>query len=102
MSTGRWQNDVVERARAALPAHVFRFFAAGAHHEVTASEAERAWSAVRFRPHVLRDVRDVDLTTTLLGTECADPVGLAPPRCSASPTPTASSPRPARPPPPAR
>ncbi len=78
MTTGRWQDDVAMRARAALPAHVLRFYDAGAHDEVTLGEAERAWSAVRFHPHVLRDVRHVDLTTTLLGTECTTPVALAP------------------------
>ncbi len=78
MTGGRWQDDVVERARAALPAHVMRFYEAGASDEVTAGEAESAWAGVRFRPHVLRDVREVDLATTLLGTPCAAPVGLAP------------------------
>ena len=75
---GRWQDDVVARARAALPAHVLRFYEAGAHDEVTVGEAERAWAGVRFHPRVLRDVRVVDLTTTLLGTECAAPIALAP------------------------
>lgn len=75
---GRWQDDVLARARAALPPHVQRFYEAGAHDEVTVGEAEHAWSEVRFRPHVLRDVRRPDLTANLLGSSVAAPVGLAP------------------------
>jgi 4-hydroxymandelate oxidase len=73
-----WQAHLEERAREKLPAAVYRYFADGAGQGATAAEAHEAWRRVRFAPHVLRDVRDVDLATTLLGTTYAAPVAIAP------------------------
>lgn len=74
----RWLDEVWSAAEARLPAHVWRYFVAGAGDEVTAAEAVEAWHAVRFRPRVLRDVREVDTRTTLLGTTYRRPFGIAP------------------------
>lgn len=65
-------------AVAVLPAEVHAFFASGAGDEVTVDEATEAWARFRLRPRVLRDVSTVDLTTTLLGSTFAHPVGIAP------------------------
>jgi 4-hydroxymandelate oxidase len=67
-----------ERARAVLPQAVFDYYAGGAGDEETLAANARAWSAVRLRPRVLRDVRRVDTSTTVLGTRVAAPVLVAP------------------------
>jgi len=74
----RWLDELWSDARARLPAHVWRYFVAGAREEVTAGEAAEAWRALRFRPRVLRDVRRVDTGVTLLGSSYRLPVGIAP------------------------
>ena len=45
---------------------------------MTAREAAAAWAEVRFTPHVLRDVTEVDLTSQLLGRPSPVPWGIAP------------------------
>ena len=67
-----------QRARELLPADVFDYYAGGAGTETTLAEAPAAWRTWRLRPHVLRGVSAVQLGTTLLGTEVATPVGVAP------------------------
>lgn len=74
----RWLDEIWSAAEARLPAHVWRYFVAGAREEVTAGEAVGAWRDLRFRPRVLRDVRSVDTSTTLLGESYRLPLGIAP------------------------
>jgi len=71
-----WLAGLPERARAALPAPVFDYVATGAREGLSACEA--GWSGVRFLPHVLRDVTDVSLSTTLLDRPADVPWGVAP------------------------
>jgi 4-hydroxymandelate oxidase len=71
-----WLAGLEEGARAVLPASVHEYVATGARDGVSAREA--GWSDVRFLPHVLRDVTDVSLSTTLLGQPSALPWGVAP------------------------
>jgi 4-hydroxymandelate oxidase len=71
-----WLAGLEERARTVLSAPVFEYVATGARDGVSAREA--GWSDVRFLPHVLRDVTDVSLATTLLGEPAAVPWGVAP------------------------
>lgn len=70
--------DQHRRAAAALPAEVLDYGEGGSGDEVTLGEAEQAWSQVRLRPHVLRDVRSVDTSLELLGTPLATPVAAGP------------------------
>lgn len=74
----RWLDGLEERARAVLPAPLLEYVLQGARDGVAAGEATTAWQRVRFRPHVLRDVTDVDLGTTLLGRPTPVPWGIAP------------------------
>jgi 4-hydroxymandelate oxidase len=67
-----------ERARELLPAGVADYYAGGAEGEVTLREAPGAWRSWRLRPRVLRGPAAVSLATTLLGSEVATPVGVAP------------------------
>jgi 4-hydroxymandelate oxidase len=69
---------IEERARAVLPQPVFDYYAGGAGDEETLAANARAWSAVRLRPRVLRNVSHVDTSTTVLGTRVAAPVLVAP------------------------
>jgi 4-hydroxymandelate oxidase len=66
------------RARELLPAGVADYYAGGAEGEVTLREAPGAWRTWRLRPRVLRGPAAVSLATTLLGSEVATPVGVAP------------------------
>ncbi|MDX6374412.1 MAG: 4-hydroxymandelate oxidase [Nocardioidaceae bacterium] len=71
-----WLAGLEDRARAVLPAPVHEYVATGARDGVSAREA--GWAGVRFLPHVLRDVTDVSLSTSLLGEPSPLPWGVAP------------------------
>jgi 4-hydroxymandelate oxidase len=70
--------DFEERARALLPPHISAYYAAAAGSGVGLDEGTADWSAVRFRPRVLRDVGSVSVSTTILGTPVQTPVLVAP------------------------
>lgn len=75
---GCWLAELEGRARQALPAPVLEYLVQGAREGITAGEAVAAWRSLRFRPHVLRDVADVDPSVTLLGHHASVPWGVAP------------------------
>ncbi|NEK60387.1 alpha-hydroxy-acid oxidizing protein [Geodermatophilus sabuli] len=66
------------RARELLAPDVADFFAGGAESETTLREAPAAWRSWRLRPRVLRGEPAPSLGTSLLGSEVATPVGVAP------------------------
>lgn len=71
--------DELERQSAALlSASVYDYFAGGADDETTLRDNVDAWSRVRLRPRVLRDVSRVDTSASVLGTALATPIGIAP------------------------
>ncbi len=67
-----------ELAKAKMPPASFAFCAAGADDEISVLENITAWRALRLRPRVLRDITNVDLGTTLLGTPVKTPIMVAP------------------------
>jgi 4-hydroxymandelate oxidase len=67
-----------EQARACMPANSFAFCAAGADDEITARENCTAWRALRLRPRMLCEVREIDTGATILGQRVALPVMIAP------------------------
>ncbi|HET9423266.1 MAG TPA: alpha-hydroxy acid oxidase [Nocardioides sp.] len=73
-----WLAGLEESARTRLPPEVFEYVVQGAREGVSAAEAEAAWRGLRFRPRVLRDVGEVDLSVSLLGRRSAVPWGVAP------------------------
>lgn len=75
---GQWLESLGSRARATLPASVFEYLCQGARESVSTGEAIDAWRSVRFHPHVLRDVTDLDLSVSVLGTRVRVPWGVAP------------------------
>jgi 4-hydroxymandelate oxidase len=71
--------DALEhRARGLLPPAVADYYAGGAEGEITLAEAPAAWRSWRLRPRVLRGGLAVRLATSLLGSEVATPIGVAP------------------------
>jgi 4-hydroxymandelate oxidase len=73
-----WLAGLEERARENLPAPVFEYVTQGARESVTAQEAAAAWAQVRFRPRVLLDVANVDISVDLVGASSAVPWAVAP------------------------
>jgi 4-hydroxymandelate oxidase len=61
-----------------LSEEVYLYVSQGAGDGLSAAEATAAWDRFRFLPRVLRDVTDVDVSTTLLGTEFRSPFAIAP------------------------
>jgi len=70
--------DLRRIARRRLPRGVFDYIDGGAEDEVTMSSNSEAYRRVTFRPRVLRDVGEVDTSSTLLGNPLAFPLVLAP------------------------
>lgn len=70
--------DLQARAREAMDPAAFDYYVGGAGEEITVAENTTAWSSIRLRPHVLRDVSSVSTATVVLGTELPSPV-LVPP-----------------------
>ncbi|MDI2129367.1 alpha-hydroxy acid oxidase [Yinghuangia seranimata] len=67
-----------EAARDALPPATHAYISGGSGDEVTLRANVEAWRGLALRPHVLRDVADMDLRTELLGVPVAAPVAIAP------------------------
>ncbi|TDO50420.1 4-hydroxymandelate oxidase [Kribbella sp. VKM Ac-2571] len=78
MGRMRWIDTLEGAAAEKLPEAVHRYFRQGSAGGVSVTEATSAWSAYRFRPHVLNDVSTVDLSTTVLGTPVGAPILVAP------------------------
>ena len=66
------------RAQERLTANAYDYYVSGADDESTLTDNSAAWQRLRLRPHVLRDVATIDLTTTVLGTSVSLPVLIAP------------------------
>jgi L-lactate dehydrogenase (cytochrome) len=70
--------DLRDLARRRLPRGVFDYIDGAAEEEISLAANSDAYRRIRFRPRVLRDVREVDPTTTLLGRSLPIPLVLAP------------------------
>lgn len=70
--------DLRRMARRRLPRGVFDFFDGGAEDETTLRNNRKAFEQLRLRPRLLVDVREPDISTTLLGTHAAAPIVIAP------------------------
>ena len=65
-------------ARDSLPDHQYDYIAGGATDEISVGRNRRAYESIALRPRVLTDVRVIDLTTDILGTQVSLPVLIAP------------------------
>lgn len=73
-----WLAGLPARAAGAMSTPLREYVEHGAGAAVTTGEANAAWSELRLRPHVLRDVTDVDPSVELLGRASRVPWGVAP------------------------
>jgi 4-hydroxymandelate oxidase len=67
-----------EIASRALPKVAYDYFSSGAADELTVARNLSAFREISLRPHVLVDVSKRDLATTVVGTEVAMPIIVAP------------------------
>jgi 4-hydroxymandelate oxidase len=65
-------------ARERLDRGVYDYIAGGADDERSVTAAQAAWSRLRLRPRVLRDVSEVSMATTVLGGRLPVPLLVAP------------------------
>jgi len=70
--------DFEKLARERMEASAFDYYAGGANDERTAADNLRAFDRWVIRPRMLAGVREVDTSTTLLGSPLTLPVALAP------------------------
>jgi len=70
--------DLETEAKSKVDETFYDYVAGGAEDELTLVDNEAAWSRLRLRPKVLRDVRTVDTATTVLGARIASPSAVAP------------------------
>jgi len=78
-SSGVVDFEELERyAQAILPRAAYDYYAGGAGAESTLRDNIAAWDRVRLAPHVLRDVREADPGTQLLGHQLSMPLLIAP------------------------
>lgn len=70
--------EIVHTARRNLPQALWDHLSGGADSETTLCRNRQALDSLALRQRVLVDVREIDITTTLLGRKLAGPVFLAP------------------------
>jgi len=70
--------DFEAPARHRLHPAAWAYYAGGGWDGITIRDNLEAWHRYRFRPRVLVDVSEIDLSTTLLGTPVTMPLGVAP------------------------
>ena len=78
LATAADVDDLRRLARRRLPRGVFDYIDGGAEDERTLDRNSSAFARIEFQPRVLRDVADVDTTTTVLGVERSLPLILSP------------------------
>lgn len=70
--------DLREVARHRVPRAVFDYVDGAAESETSLARARQSWDRIEFHPRVLRDVREVDLSTTITGKPSSLPLVCAP------------------------
>ena len=71
-------HDLRQLARKRLPRSVFNYIDGGADDELTMMRNEKQFKNIEFCPRILRDVGEIDTSTTLLGQRIDFPLVLAP------------------------
>ncbi|XP_033102749.1 hydroxyacid oxidase 1-like [Anneissia japonica] len=70
--------DFVKPAQKLLLNSRFEYYSDGCNEQFTLKENREAFKRYRLRPHLLRDVSKLDLSTTVLGQNISWPVGISP------------------------
>lgn len=60
-------------ARRVMKKTAWAYYSSGADDEITMRENHSAFHKIWFRPRILQDVENIDLSTTMLGTKCSIP-----------------------------
>lgn len=71
-----WEYE--KHAAMKLDKNAFDYYASGANDMITLRENRAAFTRLRMRPRILRNVENVDMTTTILGDEVSMPILLSP------------------------
>lgn len=70
--------DLRDIAKRRTPTAPFDYTDGSADQEISLARARQAFEDIEFQPRVLRDVSDVDLSSTVLGKKVSMPFGIAP------------------------
>jgi isopentenyl diphosphate isomerase/L-lactate dehydrogenase-like FMN-dependent dehydrogenase len=70
--------DLREIAKRRTPTAPFDYTDGSADQEISLARARQAFEDIEFQPRILRDVSDVDLSSTVLGKKVAMPFAIAP------------------------
>jgi isopentenyl diphosphate isomerase/L-lactate dehydrogenase-like FMN-dependent dehydrogenase len=70
--------DLRDIAKKRTPTAPFDYTDGSADQEISLARARQAFEDIEFQPNVLRDVSEVDLSTTVLGKRVSMPIGIAP------------------------
>lgn len=70
--------DLRKIAQRRTPTGPFDYVEGAAEQEISLGRAREAWANLSFHPRVLRDVSNVELSTTVAGGEAAMPLAIAP------------------------
>jgi isopentenyl diphosphate isomerase/L-lactate dehydrogenase-like FMN-dependent dehydrogenase len=70
--------DLHDIAKRRTPTAPFDYTDGSADQEISLARARQAFEDIEFQPRILRDVSDVDLSSTVLGKKVAMPFGIAP------------------------
>uniref|UniRef100_A0A803N7N1 (S)-2-hydroxy-acid oxidase n=1 Tax=Chenopodium quinoa TaxID=63459 RepID=A0A803N7N1_CHEQI len=71
-------NEYEAIAKQKLPKMAYDYYASGAEDQWTLAENRNAFSRILFRPRILIDVTNIDMTTTVLGFKISMPIMIAP------------------------
>ncbi|GLB03172.1 hypothetical protein AtubIFM57258_007749 [Aspergillus tubingensis] len=71
-------NDFEKVAQQHLPPHAWAYYYSGADDEISKREGQEAYQKLSFRPRILRRIRSVDTTTSILGQSVSLPVYMSP------------------------
>lgn len=71
-------DDFEQVAEKNLPSNAWAYYSSAAEDEITKDENRHAFTKVYLRPRILRDVGDIDTSTSILGHRCSLPVFICP------------------------
>eukprot|EP00112_Aurelia_sp_Birch-Aquarium-sp1_P009368 Seg2061.7 transcript_id=Seg2061.7/GoldUCD/mRNA.D3Y31 product="Hydroxyacid oxidase 1" protein_id=Seg2061.7/GoldUCD/D3Y31 len=70
--------DLEEFAKKTLPRNAYDYYSSGADDQQTLQENVSAYKRLRIRPMILKDVSNIDMSTTILGQRVEFPICIAP------------------------
>ncbi|XP_028417849.1 hydroxyacid oxidase 1-like [Dendronephthya gigantea] len=70
-------SDFENYARAFLPKNAWDYYSSGANEGITLRENRQAFERLKLRPRILKDVSNIDMSTTILGEKIDFPICVA-------------------------